>query len=61
MANQLKMAIIQSIQQLHSLGWSQRRIAGELHVDRETVSRSTCSSRAIRRPDQPWARSVRID
>jgi len=37
MANQLKMAKIQSIQLLHSLRWSQRRIARELGVDRETV------------------------
>ena len=39
MANQLKMATLQSILHLHSLRWSQRRIAAELQVDRETVSR----------------------
>ena len=39
MANQLKMATVQSILHLHSLRWSGRRIAEELHVDRETVSR----------------------
>jgi transposase len=39
MANQLKMATVQSILHLHSLRWSQRRIAAELQVDRETVSR----------------------
>ena len=39
MANRLKMAIVQSILTLHERGWSQRRIAVELDVDRETVSR----------------------
>ena len=39
MANQLKMAIVQSINSLHAQGWSGRRIARELGVDRETVSR----------------------
>jgi hypothetical protein len=36
MANRLKMARVQSIL---SQGWSRRRIARELSVDRETVSR----------------------
>ena len=39
MANQLKMAIVQSILSLHAQGWSGRRIAQELGVDRGTVSR----------------------
>jgi transposase len=39
MANVLKMAKIQSIQQLHAAGWSQRRIASELGIDRGTVAR----------------------
>ena len=39
MANVLKMAIAQSIQQLHAAGWSQRRIARELEIDRGTVAR----------------------
>jgi transposase len=39
MANVLKMAKIQSIQQLHAAGWSQRRIARELDIDRGTVAR----------------------
>src|SRR5271167_2020638 len=39
MANVLKMAKIQSIQQLHAAGWSQRRIASELEIDRGTVAR----------------------
>ena len=39
MANRLKMAISESIQSLYQNGWSQRRIARELVVDRETVAR----------------------
>lgn len=39
------MAQFQSILTLHSQGWSGRRIAGELHIDRETVSRWVCLAR----------------
>jgi transposase len=39
MANQLKMATVNSILTLQQLGWSQRRIAEELGIDRETVAR----------------------
>ena len=39
MSNRLKMAIGHSIQQLHSLHWSHRRIARELGIDRGTVRR----------------------
>ena len=39
MANLLKMAIVESILSLHAQGWSQRRIARELDVDRETVGK----------------------
>ncbi len=39
MANQLKMADIQSIRSLRERGWSFRRIAKELGVHRETVAR----------------------
>lgn len=39
MANVLAMAKIQSIQQLHALGWSQRRIARALGVDRGAVAK----------------------
>jgi transposase len=39
MANQLKMATVQSILSLHAQGWSGRRIARELGIDRGTVSR----------------------
>jgi hypothetical protein len=38
-ANQLKMALIDTIQRLHQQGWSKRRIARELQIDRETVAR----------------------
>ena len=39
MANQLKVANVLSIKTLHDQGWSQRRIARELGVNRETVAR----------------------
>jgi transposase len=39
MANHLTMALIDSILTLHQRGWSQRRIARELGIDRETVAR----------------------
>ncbi len=37
--NQLKMDIQQTISTLSRSGWSQRRIARELGIDRETVAR----------------------
>ena len=39
MANQLKMATIDSIQTLHQRGWSMRRIARVLGIPRDTVAR----------------------
>ena len=39
MANLLKMAISETIRTLHRRGWSQRRIAAELRINRETVAR----------------------
>jgi transposase len=39
MANRLKMAMVHSIHTLLQRGWSQRRIARELGIDRETVGR----------------------
>ena len=39
MANQLKMAMVEAIWTLKERGWSQRRIAKELGVNRETVAR----------------------
>ena len=40
MANRLKVAKVSSIHELHSQGWSQRRIARELGVSRGAVSRN---------------------
>ena len=39
MANRLKMALAESIHTLYQRGWSQRRIARELGIHRETVAR----------------------
>ncbi len=39
MANQFSVAIVDSILSLFAQGWSQRRIARELRIDRETVAR----------------------
>lgn len=39
MANRLKVAKVLSISALHARGWSQRRIASELGIDRATVAR----------------------
>src|SRR5258708_3528838 len=39
MANRLKMAMLESILTFHRLGWSNRRIARELGIDRDAVSR----------------------
>ncbi|MFQ5463923.1 MAG: helix-turn-helix domain-containing protein [Phycisphaerae bacterium] len=46
MANQLKMAQIQSILTLHARGWSYRRIGRALGVHRETVKRYVELSKA---------------
>ncbi len=50
MANQLKMAVVHAISTLAQLGWSQRRIAGVLGVDRETVARYVHSPPADSKP-----------
>ena len=39
MANELKMAMVNAILTLKERGWSQRRIARELGINRETVAR----------------------
>ena len=39
MSNLLKVAMIDLILSLHRRGWSQRRIASELGINRETVAR----------------------
>jgi transposase len=46
MSNRLKMAYQQSILALARLGWSYRRIAAEVGVDRETVARHVKSAAA---------------
>src|SRR5437870_1090352 len=50
MANALKMAVIEAILSLCRRGWSRRRIARELGIDRETVSRHL---RAATEPSNP--------
>jgi transposase len=50
MANQLKMALVDSIITLHGHGWSQRRIARELGIDRETVGRYVGSAASEAKP-----------
>ena len=47
MANLLKMADVQAIVALFQQGWSKRRIARELGIDRETVARYTAPKPAI--------------
>jgi transposase len=47
MSNLLKVAMIETIHSLHPRGWSQRRIARELGIDRATVARH------LRQPPAP--------
>ena len=47
MANQLKMADVQALMALHERGWSKRRIARELGIDRETVGRYVRLAEAV--------------
>jgi transcriptional regulator with XRE-family HTH domain len=48
--NQLKMDIQQTISTLSRGGWSQRRIARELGIDRETVARYRRLARQLAEP-----------
>lgn len=48
--NQLKMDIQQTISTLSRAGWSQRRIARELGIDRETVARYRRLARQVAEP-----------
>jgi transposase len=50
MANLLKMAIRESIRTLHRRGWSQRRIADELGINRETVARHLRHTQTTAKP-----------
>ena len=53
MANRLKMAKVHTIQVLQSRGWSQRRIARELGVHRDTVARHIREGMEAAGPDPP--------
>jgi transposase len=50
MSNLLEVAMIETIVSLHRRGWSQRRIASELGIDRETVARYVKQARAAPKP-----------
>ena len=50
MSNHLKVAIIDTIASLYRRGWSQRRIARELEIDRETVARYLKQAQAAPKP-----------
>jgi transposase len=50
MSNRLKVAMIDIILSLHRRGWSQRRIANELELNRETVARYLKQARAAPKP-----------
>jgi len=50
MSNRLKVAMIDIILSLHRKGWSQRRIAAELEINRETVARYLKLARAAPKP-----------
>jgi hypothetical protein len=55
MANLLKMADVQSILTLHARGWSRRRIARELQIDRETVGKHLALAAAHPKPAKALA------
>ena len=50
MSNRLKVAMIDVILSLHRKGWSQRQIAAELEINRETVARYLKLARAAPKP-----------
>ena len=49
MANQLRVAVVHAIEVLWDRGWSQRRVAGALGIDRGTVARLCGRTRPRRR------------
>jgi len=53
MANQIRMAQVHAIQVLRDQGWSERRIARELGIHRDTVARYLRLRRAGPSPDTP--------
>jgi transposase len=59
MANQLKMAFIDTLLHLHAQGWSQRRIARELGIDRSAVARHLRAAAAAS-PSPGEANAVQI-
>jgi transposase len=50
MANHLGMAVVETILSLHGRGWSQRRIAEELGINRETVARQLSQAQNESKP-----------
>ena len=50
MSNRLKVAMIDVILSFHRRGWSQRRIAIELDINRETVARYLKQAREAPKP-----------
>src|SRR3989304_2157225 len=50
MANEIKVAKVEAIGALHEQRWSQRQIAGELDVDRETVAKYVRAGACIPKP-----------
>ena len=50
MANQLKMGLVHTVLSLHRLAWSDRRIARELGIHRETVGRRIRLAEAASKP-----------
>ena len=53
MANQLKMAVVQTILTLHKSGYSNRKIAELTGVHRETVARYVTQANCENRPNAP--------
>jgi transposase len=61
MSNLLKVAMIEIILSLHRKGWSQRRIARELEINRETVARYLRQVRTASKPADAPTGSVGPD
>jgi transposase len=61
MSNLLKMAISESIRTLHRRGWSQRRIADALGINRETVARHLRQAGLLSKPAKAPAGSEEAD
>jgi transposase len=60
MANRLKMAILEAILRLQQQGWSQRRIARELGIDRDAVARHIREAQAGSKPANASPGSVAV-